>query len=243
MSPRQSSKELELKLLVSPEDQRSLMNSGLVARYAIGPGQEKHLRSIYYDTAEHSLAELGYSLRVRDDGKAFVQTLKFAPPEEKSFSRYEWETSLHDSKPDLSRLPASAIGPVTARLGAKALVPIFSTLVTRQAIPLSFKGTKLELAFDQGVIAAGDRERPVSEIEIELEKGEAARLYELALELLDLDAASLEHREQVRARLRPCTRNSASDLESALFHADAGHHARCRDRRDPRGMPTSSAGE
>ena len=186
MSPRQSSKELELKLLVSPEDQRSLMNSGLVARYAIGPGQEKHLRSIYYDTAEHSLAELGYSLRVRDDGKAYVQTLKFAPPEEKSFSRHEWETPLHDSKPDFSRLPTSAIGPATARLGAKALVPIFSTLVTRQAIPLSFKGTKLELAFDQGVITAGDRERPVSEIEIELEKGEAARLHELALELLDV---------------------------------------------------------
>jgi triphosphatase len=186
LSPRQNSKELELKLLASPEDLRRLRDSGLVARYATGPGQEKHLRSVYYDTAEHSLAEQVYSLRVRYDGKTYVQTLKFAPPEEKSFSRHEWETPLHDSKPDLSRLPASAIGPVAARLGAKALVPVFSTLVTRQAIPLSFKGTKLELAFDQGAITAGGCERPLSEIEIELEKGEAARLYELALELLDL---------------------------------------------------------
>jgi triphosphatase len=186
LSPRQNSKELELKLLASPEDLRRLRDSGLVARYAAGPGQEKHLRSVYYDTAEHSLAEQVYSLRVRYDGKTYVQTLKFAPPEEKSFSRHEWETPLHDSKPDLSRLPASAIGPVAARLSAKALVPVFSTLVTRQAIPLSFKGTKLELAFDQGAITAGGCERPLSEIEIELEKGEAARLYELALELLDL---------------------------------------------------------
>ena len=186
MSPRQNSKELELKLLASPEDLGRLRDSGLVACYATGPGQEKHLRSVYYDTAEHSLAEQVYSLRVRYDGKTYVQTLKFAPPEEKSFSRHEWETPLHDSKPDLSRLPASAIGPVAARLGAKALVPVFSTLVTRQAIPLSFKGTKLELAFDQGAITAGDCERPLSEIEIELKKGEAVRLYELALELLDL---------------------------------------------------------
>lgn len=186
MTPRQSSKELELKLLCSPDDQRTLLNSSLIGRHATGPAQARHLRSVYYDTAEHSLAELGYSLRVRHDGKTYVQTLKFAPPEEKSFSRREWENPLHDSSPDLSRLPAPAIVPLTARLGAKDLVPIFSTSVTRKAIPVSFKGSEFELDFDQGMISAAGRERTLSEIEIELENGEAARLYELALELLEL---------------------------------------------------------
>ena len=256
MSPRQSSKELELKLLASPEDLRRLRDSGLVGCYATGPGQEKHLRSVYYDTAEHSLAEQGYSLRVRHDGKTYVQTLKFAPPEEKSFSRHEWETPLHDSKPDLSRLPATAIGPVAARLGAKALVPVFSTLVTRQAIPLSLKGTKLELAFDQGVITAGGWKRPISEIEIELQKGEAARLYELALALLDLatlrwSTASRFERGHALARGTPppisqaASSALASDatLDGAIAAILAGcqrhllaNEAAAEDGRDPEGV-------
>jgi triphosphatase len=256
LSLRQSSKELELKLLASPEDQRSLANCGLVARHAAGPGQQRQLRSVYYDTAEHSLAEAGYSLRVRDDGEAFVQTLKFAPPEEKSFSRYEWEASLQDSKPDVSRLPASAIGPVAARLGAKALVPVFSTVVTRQTIPLSFKGTNLELAFDQGVIAAGGCERPVSEIEIELQKGEAARLYELALALLDLaplrwSTASKFERGHALARATPPPTSPApssalashATLDDGIAAILAGcqrhllaNEAAAEDGRDPEGV-------
>ncbi len=256
MSPRQSSKELELKLLASPEDLGRLRDSGLVACYATGPGQEKHLRSAYYDTAEHSLAEQGYSLRVRYDGKTYVQTLKFAPPEEKSFSRHEWETPLHDSKPDLSRLPATAIGPLAARLGAKALVPFFSTLVTRQAIPLSLKGTKLELAFDQGAITAGDCKRPLSEIEIELKKGEAARLYELALELLDLaplrwSTASKFERGNALARGTPPPISKApssalaqnTTLDDAIAATLAGcqrhllaNESAAEDGRDPEGV-------
>ena len=185
MPPQQSSKELELKLLISPEDQRRLRNTDLVARHAVDPGQQKQLHSVYYDTADHSLAQQGYSLRVRDDGKAYVQTLKFAPPEEKSFARHEWEAPLFDSTPDLSCFPHSAIVPVAAWLRAKTLVPLFSTSVRRHAISLSFGGAVIELAFDEGVIIAGEREQPLSEIEIELKKGEPAQLYELALELLE----------------------------------------------------------
>jgi len=180
------SKELELKLLISPQDQPRFLQSDLISRCVIGPGQEKRLHSVYYDTAEHTLAENGFSLRVRRDGDTFVQTLKFAPQEEKSFSRHEWETPLQGSAPELSDFPGSALGPVAARLRAKALVPLCSSTVRRRVIPIGFKESILELALDEGVIAAGERERPISELEIEVKKGDATRLYELALELLDL---------------------------------------------------------
>ena len=184
MPPQSIAKELELKLLASPDDRKRLRDSIVVARHADGSGEDKHLHSVYYDTVEHSLAEKRFSLRVREDGSGLIQTLKFAPPEEKAFSRHEWETPVQERLPDLSRFPASAIGPVLSQLRGKALVPVFSTSVQRHSVNLSIKETKLELAFDEGVISAGDREEPLTEIEIELKKGETARLYELALQLL-----------------------------------------------------------
>ena len=186
MPPPSPAKELELKLLVSPEDQQRLRQASVIARHATGPGEGKHLHSVYYDTVEHSLAEQGFSLRVRDDGKSFVQTLKFAPPDEKAFSRHEWETPAQDGMPDVSRFPASAIGPLATQLRGKALVPMFSTSVRRHAVVLSIQETKLELAFDEGAITARERAEPLSEVEIELKNGKSPRLYELALQLLDI---------------------------------------------------------
>ena len=223
MSPRQSSKELELKLLASPEDQAGLANCGLVARYATGPGQEKQLAQRVLRHGRAQPRRAGYSLRVRDDGKTYVQTLKFAPPEEKSFSR---TNGKHPSRQQARCFTPAGLRDRAGRGAArrKSARACLLDRGDRQTIPLSFKGTKLELAFDQGAIAAGGCERPVSEIEIELQKGEAARLYELALALLDLaplrwSTASKFERGHALARATPPPTSPAPSSALASSHA------------------------
>ena len=252
----QSPKELEVKLLVSTEDLELIRGSRLATECAMGAGSDRQLHSVYYDTPEHSLAKHAFSFRVRGDGKGFVQTLKCAPPGDKAFSRHEWETSLRDGTPDLALFPLSALGPVPSEVGGKPLLPLFSTSVQRHAVPLSFKGSRLELAFDKGTIRVGEHEEPLSEIEIELKKGDPARLYELALQFLDLVPLrwSIESKfdrgyalacgaspATSRAPASPLTKGDTVDASVAAILAACQRHllaneAAAEDGRDPEGV-------
>ena len=66
------------------------------------------------------------------------------------------------------------------------LGPVFATEFTRTSLRLGFAdGSLAELCLDSGEIRSGRRASAISEAEIELLAGSAARLYELALELVE----------------------------------------------------------
>jgi triphosphatase len=85
--------------------------------------------------------------------------------------------------PDLTRLPAKAF---LIKLDKSGLTPVFATKIRRQTRRLTFNGSEIEIAFDEGMVEVGERQEPLAEIELELKAGEASVLYDVGIQLLDV---------------------------------------------------------
>src|SRR5262249_52700689 len=68
--------EVELKLLADADRLADFNDASIIAMNALNKGARKHLRSVYYDTPKRTLWRSGLSLRVRQSGLRFVQTMK-----------------------------------------------------------------------------------------------------------------------------------------------------------------------
>jgi triphosphatase len=177
--------EIELKLAAAAAD-RAELKRALVAMASGSATVRRTLVTTYYDTPDLALKQAGSTLRVRDEGGRFVQTLKTADLAGAGLlARGEWEDPLAENRPDPqapqsgSRLPAGVAGD---------LRPLFVTEVIRETIVIEpVPGTRIEAAVDTGEIRALDsgRTEPISELELELESGDPAALYDLALRLLE----------------------------------------------------------
>jgi inorganic triphosphatase YgiF len=177
--------EIELKLLAPQGTIQRLREMPLIVQHARNRGAFRWLETVYYDTPEHLLFEHGMSLRVRRNGKHFIQTLKLLPNAGQPLTRRQWEAPVDGVTPDLARLPAEEIGDPVTMLTNGALVPVFATKVRRHARQLDLPDASVEIAFDEGTIEAGARKEVLSEIELELKSGNAGALFDLGTQLLD----------------------------------------------------------
>jgi inorganic triphosphatase YgiF len=95
-----SHREIEVKLRTEPAKIAKIRRSpwwrGLERLH------RKSLHSVYYDTSDHRLRDCHISLRTRNDGHSFVQTLKMSNGASDSLVRAEWETVVPDAIPDPS---------------------------------------------------------------------------------------------------------------------------------------------
>ncbi|MFX5602665.1 CYTH domain-containing protein, partial [Acinetobacter baumannii] len=73
-------------------------------------GTVRRLEAVYYDTPDRLLDRHGLSLRVRRNGKRYLQTLKQRVSGNGTLSRREWEAPVDTIEPDLTRLPIAEIG-------------------------------------------------------------------------------------------------------------------------------------
>lgn len=165
-------KEIELRLEVPP--QRAAAVRQEVAGRA---GLTERLQAVYFDTADRALAAAGLALRLRREGRRWVQTLKGTGDDRLTRLEHEvprgataampaLEPSLHAGTPAGDRLDG------VLRDGSHGdLVQTFRTDVRRTHRQVRVRGGLLELAFDEGRIVAGDAELPVCELEIELLRG------------------------------------------------------------------------
>jgi triphosphatase len=158
---------------------------------------QERLTSTYYDTPDAALKQRGLTLRVRDQGGHFLQTVKEGDLASGDLlSRGEWEDAVAEGRPDPDaaqsgpRLPAGAAGD---------LRPVFVTEVTRTIFAIEpLPGTAIEAAVDEGEIRAIDKDRaePISEVELELKGGDATTLYGLAAQLLEVAPLRIETRSK-----------------------------------------------
>nr|WP_281286103.1 CYTH and CHAD domain-containing protein [Methylibium rhizosphaerae] len=176
--------EIELKLQVSAR-----LRATVQAEVAQGSGSvRERLRAAYYDTEDRRLARAGLALRLRQEGRGWVQTLKGAG--DHAMVRLEHEVPLaraprgaapvldlsrHDGTPAGVRL-ASVLG----EAGAAGLKELYRTDILRTRRRLRVRGGMVELAFDAGEIRAGRRSWPVCELEIELVSGSPAAVIDVA---------------------------------------------------------------
>lgn len=176
--------EIELKLLVDSGRMAHFNTAPVVAANARNKGTRKHLKSAYYDTPERTLHRNGLSLRVRQSGARFVQTVKTDAVHD-PLRRGEWEARVPSLAPDLALAMPFIPEKLRSSLAAQPLEVVFTADIHRHARMVDLPSGMVEIAFDQGVLTAGDRARPVSEIELELKSGSASTIYEIALRLAE----------------------------------------------------------
>jgi triphosphatase len=177
--------ELEFKFEVPPERAEDVMralNRGKTTRQL--------LQARYFDTADEALARHRIALRIRKEGRQWVQTAKASG--DSPIDRHEHNVTLrqdgaaspmvdwrlHAGTPVGDRI-AQALG-VHAGSDDPPLQLMYETRVQRLARTVSTARTSVEIAFDKGRVSAGGAASPICELEIELKKGPVEPTLELA---------------------------------------------------------------
>ena len=195
-----ASREIELKLRIDPQHLARLRNAPALAGAQAKPITQ-NLESVYYDTEDLRLRGRDVTLRVRKQGKRFIQTIKSATDHVGGvLSRGEWECPVPGAEPDLGAFSDQEalrqLGPVTA----DELKPVFAAHIKRTVQMLNGTAgrdadTQIEVAFDRGEIRAFDGTMlEVAEVELELKSGHPKALFDLALELAESAPLRVETR-------------------------------------------------
>ena len=194
------SREIELKLRASPEALDVLLASPLLAAGIPGLASEQTLDAAYYDTADLRLHQRGVSLRVRGEGNRFIQTVKTGSAAAGALERREWQTVVPDLNPRPDWVMDAGARAMIRHLAPDELQEICRTSVRRETRVVGYKHNGeiaiIEIDFDRGTLAAGDRSAPTADIELELLKGSKQALYALALELHDIAPVRVEVRSK-----------------------------------------------
>lgn len=174
------SEEIELKLALPEDAQRNFLRHPLLRKAT--SKQAYNLTNLYYDTPMLDLRERGVALRLRAQGKFWLQSVKCAGDRAGGLSaRPEWETP-YSGHFDFAAIDDASVRDWLARPKiATRIAPLFETNFQRIAWTFTLvRGTRIELALDRGWIAAAGQREGISEVEIELLEGDPAELFALA---------------------------------------------------------------
>jgi inorganic triphosphatase YgiF len=171
--------EIELKFQ-APATARA----GLLRAFSTATSRTVPLQALYFDTADERLAGAGLALRLRKEGRRWVQTLKGRG--DGVMNRLEHEVVLQAARGtpqiDIQRHAGTPAGQSLAALLADG-IPLqarYATHIRRRLRRVRAFGAWVEVAFDEGRILAGEHRLPVCEVEFELLSGPPAALPALA---------------------------------------------------------------
>jgi inorganic triphosphatase YgiF len=180
-------REVELKLRVRPEDLPRLQRAAWLRQIQAGRPLVRHLDAVYFDTPDLDLKRKGAILRIRKEGRRFIQCVKAAAePAGGALVRREWETAVAGRQPEPEAIADPAAQALIGNGSARRLKPVFETRIrrtTRRLVPA--RGEEIAFEIDVGEVAAGRRRKPVCEVELELKAGPPRCLYDLARRMLD----------------------------------------------------------
>lgn len=172
--------EVELKLQI-PAHQRGAVQAAMLR----GRCSSRRLRALYFDSPDGALAAAGFVVRLRREGRQWVQAVKSTG--DGPLARLEHEVALGAQRDvpalDLTRHAAShGYQTLLAALGARAdtLAPVFEVQVQRRQRLVRHEGAWIELALDEGVIDDGRSRVPIHELELELKSGSLDAMTSLA---------------------------------------------------------------
>ena len=186
--------EVELKLELPPGSLPALMKVPLLKPFKARRRRTNEI-SVYFDTDRRKLHRNGVLLRVRRIGGRHVQTIK-AAGRAAPFERDEWEAEIAGEQPDLALAAESGLAPLLSDKLRRQLKPQFETRVQRTVYPVADGSRAISFTVDRGTIDAGKRSAPVCEIELALERGSPAQLFELARKLVGKLPAQLAVRSK-----------------------------------------------
>lgn len=220
--------EIELKFQV-PASRLAALRRAVATATAV----RTRLQALYVDTADGRLAQAQMALRLRKEGRHWVQTLKGRG--DGLMQRLEHEVRLPPVRGTPVIDPARHAGtPAGERLAVlladgAALEVIYRTDIRRTHRRLRHEGSVVEVALDEGTIFAADASAAVREVEFELVAGAPAALIALASRWavrheLRLDPRTKSERGQRLARgeeRAPPRKASGVTLEPAMTAGQA----------------------
>ncbi|MGA0611792.1 CHAD domain-containing protein [Caldimonas sp. KR1-144] len=221
-----SLQEIELRLQVAPAALPGL-------RRALAATAARHsrmrLQAVYVDTPERALAAAGIALRLRKEGRRWVQTIKLGPLH--ATARGEHNVAV-DAPPgtrpaiDPARHAGTPMGEALAAVLAAAQAPLverYRTDITRSLTRRRTRFGQVELALDVGEIVADDpaggepRRWPVRELEIELLSGSPRAVFDTAQRWIDAHGLWLDSRSKAERG----DRLARGELQAAAVKAGA----------------------
>jgi triphosphatase len=144
----------------------------------LGECNASNLVSTYFDTPKQKLHRRGFTLRVRQVGNGYLQTVKSSASG--NFARGEWETPVDSGAPDFREITRTPLGDIATKKLRRKLEPVFRTSVHRMTRMLHVGSSEVELAIDRGNLVVGSKSEPISEFELELKKGRSEDLFRVA---------------------------------------------------------------
>jgi adenylate cyclase len=174
--------EIELKLSFPEEALPALLRHPLIANAPRG-GEPEVLDSTYFDTPDLTLLAHKVALRLRQQGKETIQTVKSAADSISGLTqRPEWE-QIWSGSFDFSAITDPETAALLTRVQDE-LVPVFTTRFRRDIRRFHpGEGVTILAMIDTGTIATIEHDVPVRELELELIEGHADDLFRLADEL------------------------------------------------------------
>jgi inorganic triphosphatase YgiF len=182
-SREQSDREIELKFLVDDSGFKASQQWPALGLNGKRP-PAKRLRTVYFDTARGDLRSRRMVLRMRGARRGYVMTLKWSGGFAGGmFERGEIEVACPHDVPNLALFGPDAALMISQVVEGQDLAAVYATDIRRMVHRVKTGTSDIEVAFDSGVIVAGDVSEPVREIELELKAGDVADLYRLGIEL------------------------------------------------------------
>jgi inorganic triphosphatase YgiF len=175
-------REIELKFEVGARDHAALRRAPALRD---APSRRQRLHAIYFDTADHLLMRNGMALRVRREGRRWVQCLKAGRSGEAGLhARSEWEVPRPDASLDPAAFEETPLAALVAQASG-ALEPLFEVDMQRTTWTLELDaGARVEVALDRGEVRYGTRRDRISELEIESVEGDPDAVFAAAERLV-----------------------------------------------------------
>jgi triphosphatase len=178
--------EIELKFFVSPQFSTVLRQK--IPQNKVLQHSSRELGNTYFDTPDNWLRRHDIGMRIRRFDDVFVQTVKTSGRVVAGLhQRPEYNAEHFSNDPDVFLHP-SDIWPSgrTAEELSTQLEPLFATNFTRELWLIGMNdGSQVEIAFDQGVVVAGEKSSEICEVELELKSGQTDALFTLARQLCE----------------------------------------------------------
>jgi inorganic triphosphatase YgiF len=177
--------EIEIKFRTDAAGLARLLNAPLIK--AANGLQTETLKATYFDTPSNALRKKGIVLRVRKSGDA-IPVLGIKAPgaaTDGPFQRLEVKVNSPSLKPDLALLGKATRKVLTRIIGDQPVEPKFKMQFKRQSGLVTWGGSVIEFAVDQGHVTCGKQRVPLAEVELELVSGNKSDLFDLAMKLAE----------------------------------------------------------
>ncbi|NVJ61165.1 MAG: CYTH domain-containing protein [Gammaproteobacteria bacterium] len=221
--------ELEVKLIAEQQQVKQLLEATFPDVQSIDQWRSSDLKNTYFDTANFKLRELKIGLRIRVDGDKLIQTVKASGRAIGGLhERNESEVELSEFKIDVDKVedPYLKILLEEAETEDGEFDRVFTTNFKRYRNCVYFEdGTEIEIALDVGHVFYEDESSPISEVELELLRGDAKHLFRLSRFLISEYGFSISNASKARRGYALCSNLPVTHRRMSTIELSQGTEA------------------